>query len=197
MPIRNPWWRRQLKQLQVHFSTAASGKVESSNGARSASWTLSKPTEDSQTFISVLRSAKTAWSRSSREYFFLWIRGRPRNHFGPTCRLPDLFQRRDQAYFALETRRLNWHHAPPPLYHDLIDCAAKVGALEVRLGYTFKNRMLGINALKNTADTHVLYFSGQIYDVSKNQRLALLGDRTMESIICEMWYKAGYPIRMC
>ena len=35
-------------------------------------------------------------------------------------------------------------HTPPPIvYHDLVDVAAKVGRVEERIGYNFKNKMLG------------------------------------------------------
>jgi len=39
------------------------------------------------------RACKSLWDRSRAENFFLWIHGQPRQHFGPSCRIPDLFVR--------------------------------------------------------------------------------------------------------
>jgi hypothetical protein len=64
---------------------------------------------------------------------------------------------------------------PPKVYHDLLDAAARVGALEERIGYVFKNRMTCIEALK--MNDFPLYYSGTIHECGKNNRLALLGDR--------------------
>jgi hypothetical protein len=84
---------------------------------------------------------------------------------------------------------------PPKLHHDLIDAAAKVGALEVRLGYVFKNRATCIEALKVTGDAYPIYHDGVVYDYTRNNRLALLGDRVLSLVVCEMWFETDHSTK--
>jgi dsRNA-specific ribonuclease len=86
---------------------------------------------------------------------------------------------------------------PPACHHNLLDAAAQVGALEVQLGYTFKNRMTCIQALKVTGTWSPLYFDGTVYSADKNNRLALLGDRVLSLAICEIWYHTEHSTSMC
>ena len=112
-------------------------------------------------------------------------------HFGRKARIPDLFDRRDQVYLALEAQRLHWHMPPPYAYHDLLDAAARVGRIEGIMGYKFKDKMICIEALKTTSATTPLYFNGVIHHIDKNNRLALLGDRVISLALCDVWFKTG------
>jgi hypothetical protein len=112
-------------------------------------------------------------------------------HFGPKVRIPDLFQRRDQLYFAMETGQLQWFAPPPAIYHDLLHAAAKVGHIEERIGYIFKDKMTCIEALKVTSTVTPLYYKGVIHKADRNNRLALLGDRVLGLALCEIWFYTG------
>jgi dsRNA-specific ribonuclease len=83
--------------------------------------------------------------------------------------------------------------SPPSKHHDLIDAAANVGILETRLGYTFKNRMTCLNALK--ISTYPLYYDGTVYTIGGNRRLALLGDRVLSLVLCEIWFQTEHSNR--
>jgi dsRNA-specific ribonuclease len=133
--------------------------------------------------------------RTSSERFVLWLQNRQRQHYGPQAFIPELFQRRDLPFFALQTGHWKRLVPPPQCHHDLIDAAAKVGALEVRLGYTFNNRATCIEALKNTGDHCPIYHDGIIYDYKRNNRLALLGDRVLSLVVCEMWFETEHSTR--
>ncbi len=176
------WWSRQLTQLRSHLTPRAFGKGQYFDSPKS---------------IQILRSASSTLSPSIGERFSLWIQGRQDEHFGPKCRLPELFQRRDKIYLDLQAQKLQWNHPPPKNYHDVLSAAANVGAIEERLGYRFKDRLLGIEALKNSEVTYPMYFNGQICKVEKNNRLALLGDRILTSVLCDMWYDSGQSTCMC
>ena len=123
---------------------------------------------------------------------FSWgTRGALRQHFGPKSRVPELFERKDQVYLALETQKLQWYAPAPVAYHDLLDAAAKVGRVEERIGYTFKNKMYCIEALKYTPIGMPLYFKGVIVKADRNNRLALLGDRALGLALSEIWFHTG------
>ncbi|KAF2856280.1 hypothetical protein T440DRAFT_503916 [Plenodomus tracheiphilus IPT5] len=123
---------------------------------------------------------------------FSWVQGHERQHFGPTCRIPDLFQRRDQIYFDLLTKRLQWVPPAPELHHDLLEAAVGVGHVEAHIGYNFKNRLLCIEALKTTGRQWPLYYKGVSEVIGRNNRLALLGDRIIRLALCDMWYYSGH-----
>ncbi|KAF1944501.1 ribonuclease III, partial [Clathrospora elynae] len=112
-------------------------------------------------------------------------------HFGPKARIPDLFQRRDQIYFALETQQLQWYTPAPLYHHDLLDAAAKVGHIEELIGYVFKEKMTCIEALKVSSHSTPLYFKGVVHTVAGNKRLALLGDRVLGLALTEIWFHTG------
>jgi dsRNA-specific ribonuclease len=133
--------------------------------------------------------------RTSSERFVLWLQNRQRQHYGPQAYIPELFQRRDLPFFALQPGHWRRLVPPPQCHHDLIDAAAKVGALEVRLGYTFNNRATCIEALKNTGDHCPIYHDGIIYDYKRNNRLALLGDRVLSLVVCEMWFETEHSTK--
>jgi hypothetical protein len=133
--------------------------------------------------------------RTNSERFVLWLQNRQRQHYGPQAYIPELFQRRDLPFFALQTGHWRRLVSPPKLHHDLIDAAARVGALEVRLGYTFKNRATCIEALKVSGDTFPIYHDGVIYDYKRNNRLALLGDRVLSLAVCEIWFDTEHSTK--
>jgi hypothetical protein len=137
------------------------------------------------------KKIKRFQDRSGAKELLGWAQPRRRQHFGPKARIPDLFQRRDQVYFALETRQLQWYAPPPILYHDLLHAVAKVGHIEECIGYIFKDKMTCIEALKTTSTITPLYLKGMIHKVDKNNRLALLGDRVLSLALCEIWFHTG------
>ncbi|KAF1830619.1 hypothetical protein BDW02DRAFT_93625 [Decorospora gaudefroyi] len=129
--------------------------------------------------------------QSLAEQLLRWLQGEQRQHFGPKARIPDLFQRRDQVYLALESQQLQWYTLPPVLHHDLLHAAAKVGHIEERIGYIFKDKMTCIEALKVTSPIWPLYFKGVTHKIDKNNRLALLGDRVLSLALCDIWFHTG------
>jgi hypothetical protein len=156
----------------------------------------------SNTKVSDQRRAPLYWSlkNSMRTYsdrFMVWLQNRQCQHYGPKAHMPELFQRRDLPFLALQSGKLRMKALPPACHHNLLDAAARVGALEVRLGYTFKNRMTCIEALKVTGTWSPLYFDGMVYNVDKNNRLALLGDRVLSLAICELWFQTEHSTSMC
>lgn len=142
-----------------------------------------------------------AWSvgnviRTRAERLLLWIQGRQPQHYGPKARIPELFRRRDQAWLAVQAGKLRILEPEPAVYHDLLDAAARVGVLEERLGYTFKNRMTCIEALKVTKSEVPLYYGGLIRHTNQNNRLALLGDRALTLAVCELWFQTEHSTSM-
>jgi hypothetical protein len=137
------------------------------------------------------QKAKRIWDQSRLKEVLGLTQPREHQHFGPRARIPDLFQRRDQIYFALEAQQLQWFARPPPVYHDLLHAAAKVGHIEERIGYVFKDTMTCIEALKVTPTTTPLYYKGVIHKPNRNNRLALLGDRVLGLALCEIWFYTG------
>ena len=131
----------------------------------------------------------TTFARTRFERLFLWLRGRKTRHHGPKAPSQALFERKDLPFFALPSIVLQIKGTPNGSYHDLLDAAARVGVLEGRLGYTFKDKMMCIQALKATG-THIpFYFDGKTYLANRNGRLALLGDRVLSLAVCEMWFR--------
>lgn len=142
--------------------------------------------------------APSHWSfrnllRTRSEILVSWLRpGHQCQHHGPKARIPELFQRRDIVLYALQSGRLRMKVPPPARYYDLLEATAKVGALEVRLGYIFKNRMICMAALKPFNDGLALYHDGVTHVVDKNNRLALLGDRVLSLIVCQIWFQTEH-----
>ena len=136
--------------------------------------------------------ARTAVLRSRISHFENWLKGNHQQHFGPTCRITELFQRRDQIYFSLAAGTLRWHLAPPRNHHEVFDVARKVNEIEKQIGYSFKNKLLCVEALKCSGRDHPIYFNGTVHPVPENNRLALLGDRALSMALCEIWFHAGF-----
>jgi hypothetical protein len=136
-------------------------------------------------------------TRTHSERLKSWLQNRPTQHYGSRTPMPELFQRRDLPYLGMQSGQLRVRAQPPVHHHNLLDAAAEVGALEVRLGYTFKNRMTCIEALKNTGPMFPLYFDGTLHSLQKNNRLALLGDRVLSLAVCEIWFQTDHTTSMC
>ncbi|RAR07077.1 hypothetical protein DDE82_003019 [Stemphylium lycopersici] len=105
--------------------------------------------------------------------------------------IPNFFDRKDQVHLALAAQQLQWYASPPIIYHDLLLAAAKVGRVEDRIKYTFRDKMTCIEALKITSSVTPLYFKGVVQKVDKNNRLALLGDRALSLALCDIWFHTG------
>jgi hypothetical protein len=134
---------------------------------------------------------KTAFFGTRVFHFLTWLRGEPREHFGPTCRIPDLFVRRDQTFLTLSAEKLRWLLPPPVMFHDIFAVAKKVHQIEEIIGWDFKNKMLIVEALKMSGSSYPLYFNGTVHPVENNNRLALLGDRALSLSLTETWYHGG------
>jgi hypothetical protein len=159
---------------------------------------LGKP----DTFTNYLKTSlrpqleKGIWNRIGVHNLFSKNRSAQREHVGPKGRTSDLFQRKDKVYLALEAQRLQWHMPPPVICHDLLDAAARVGRIEECMRYTFRDKMLCIEALKVTSSVIPLYFKGMLHQVDKNNRMALLGDRVLGLALCEIWFQTGNTTSM-
>lgn len=138
------------------------------------------------------RQVKSAPDCSSTQRRLLWGNSEPPQHFGPKSRIPDLFERKDEMHLKLATQQLEWHELPPPHHHDMLEAAARVGRIEERIQYTFRNKILCVEALKVTTSNSPLFFKGIIHKVKQNNRLALLGDRVLSMVLCGIWYSTGY-----
>lgn len=135
-------------------------------------------------------------ARTRLERLVARLRKRDYPHYGPKAKIPELFHRRDTAFFALRSGQLHFDRASQPKdCFDLLDLATSVGALESRLGYTFKDRMLCLRALKVDDAPIPLYWSGTMLELSRNNRLALLGDRVLALAICEIWYNTEHSTK--
>lgn len=137
--------------------------------------------------------------RTRFEHLSLYIKGRQRLHHGPRTRIPDFAARRDWHFFNIIAHGLilgpatRQHDSPPPFQcHDLLDAAARVGQLEVRLGYTFKDKMKAMEALKLSNPDVPIVHDGRTYLCAKHQRIALLGDRVLELAVAQRWHGTGY-----
>ncbi|EUC50161.1 hypothetical protein COCMIDRAFT_32495 [Bipolaris oryzae ATCC 44560] len=137
------------------------------------------------------RQVKSAPDCSSTQRRLLWGSSEPPQHFGPKSRMPDLFERKDEMCLRLATQQLEWHGLPPSEHHDMLEAVARVGRIEGCIQYTFRNKMLCVEALKVTSSNYPLFFKGMIHKVKRNNRLALLGDRVLSMVLCEIWYSTG------
>jgi hypothetical protein len=138
------------------------------------------------------KKGKSIWDQSRLKQVLGIGQPKQRQHFGPKARILELFQRRDRIYLALEAQQLQWFARPPSTgHHDLLHAAAKVGHIEERIGYIFKDKMTCIEALKITPTTIPLYYKGVIHKADRNNRLALLGDRVLGLALCEIWFYTG------
>jgi hypothetical protein len=136
-----------------------------------------------------VRSRLGNFVRTRSERLLLWLQGRQRQHYGPKAPIQELFQRKDLPFFALQSGQMRIQATPPANSHDILNAAASVGALEERIGYTFKDKMLCIQALKISGTHMSLHFDGTTYATDRNNRLALLGDRVLSLAVCEMWFQ--------
>jgi dsRNA-specific ribonuclease len=133
--------------------------------------------------------------RTRSERLVCWLQNREPQHYGPKSRIPELFHRRDLRFLALLRGQFRIKALPPKYHHNLLDAAATVASLEMRLGYTFKDRLTCIEALKTTGEFTPLYCDGTVYKVDRNNRLALLGDRVLSLVVCEMWFQTGHSTK--
>lgn len=113
-------------------------------------------------------------------------------HFGPKHRISGFFERKDQLLLALEakTGASKAQNRPIPAVHqDLLEAVANVGQIESRIGYKFKNKLTAVEALMRTPQP--IYYKGLLERKDRNNRLALLGDRLLSLVLCEVWYGSG------
>lgn len=75
--------------------------------------------------------------------------------------------------------------------HDLLTAVAELGALEQRIGYRFKDKLLGMSAFKISSDNNIVIYEDKAVKVERFSRLALLGDRVLSMALCVNWYKTG------
>lgn len=73
--------------------------------------------------------------------------------------------------------------------HDLLFAVGELAYLEQRTGCTFKDKLLGISALKISAAPVI--FKTMDVPLEVWRRLALLGDRVLYLALCEVWFESG------
>ncbi|KAI8936254.1 hypothetical protein NX059_006676 [Plenodomus lindquistii] len=185
-------WLKYLKSWRLHLPALAFDRKAGQDNQqlkRLLHVKSKQRVQSLQSTASVFKSPLRIWERIGELLYP--PKSHERQHFGAKCRIPGLFERKDQIYLDLETTRLKWLPPPPAIYHDLIDAAARVGHIEVHTGYTFKDRLLCIEALKITAKHWPLYYKGALVELGRNNRLALLGDRALSLACCDMWFRSG------
>ncbi|OAL50532.1 hypothetical protein IQ07DRAFT_599636 [Pyrenochaeta sp. DS3sAY3a] len=173
---------RRLWQRRKYSTSKAEGQ-ETPNGwniRRLVSEQFAKIRE-TQGFLPLRRSKKSS--------LFLW--DRPVDYMGPKARIRHFYSSRHPAHSTLQTR-LPLSRVPPPAgSHDLLETASTVGLVEGKIGYTFNNKIMCIEALKVPSMTWPLYFEGIEIKVGSNKRLALIGDRVLALSLCESWFQTG------
>ncbi|KAL6703261.1 hypothetical protein ACN47E_010049 [Coniothyrium glycines] len=102
-----------------------------------------------------------------------------------------IFKRQDRLFHELPKKQMQFDKPTPAGHHDLLDAAAKVGHIEAKIGYRFKDKSLGIEALKLTSQVMPLHYKGVTETMVRHNRLALMGDRVLSLAVCEMWYGTG------
>lgn len=81
--------------------------------------------------------------------------------------------------------------------YDLIHAAAALSALEVRIGYSFSDKSLGMSAIKLHLEDEKLKTERATMSVGCYLDLALLGDKALELILCRTWYKTESTRSKC
>lgn len=76
----------------------------------------------------------------------------------------------------------------PDRNHDLLLAVAELAHLEQRIGYTFKDKLLGISAFKISAAP--VKFKSMRVPLEDWKRLALLGDRVLYLALCQVWFES-------
>ena len=62
----------------------------------------------------------------------------------------------------------------------------KIKVCERELGVDFDDRQRCLEALQMSG--HVIVWQGQSLRIRKNDRLAVLGDTLIRTVLCELWY---------
>jgi len=65
----------------------------------------------------------------------------------------------------------------------------KISQCQTLLNYTFKDSLLCLEALQTFSSP--LSLKGKYRVITKNDRLAVLGDTVLKSYLCTKWYEAG------
>jgi hypothetical protein len=115
----------------------------------------------------------------------LQLAGKPRQHFGPRSRAPDLWPRQDLVHFSVKEMDV----LPSAPTGTLINMLTNVGVLEERIGYRFEDKMVAVQALRISMEKMCL--NGVGVPIIKNSRLALMGDRILTAACCDIWYHSG------
>lgn len=117
------------------------------------------------------------------------------------CRSEPLSQSKQET-FKSEAHRPEPPVAPPttvvPLHlrpfdghDDVLSPVAKLASVERRIGYQFSDKLLGITALNASNGSFKFNLAGTERSVDSFKRLALLGDRILNSALCQSWYESG------
>jgi hypothetical protein len=94
---------------------------------------------------------------------------------------------------AIPTGIQSSHWSLPKGHYDLLHAVARLGAAEERLGYTFRDKFLGLTAIKPDGYSLTVSFEGRSWPLPGHKRLALLGDRALDLALCQTWYESGQP----
>lgn len=74
-----------------------------------------------------------------------------------------------------------------------VQLISKVDRCQKILDYEFKDTLHCLKGLQ--ASTEVLLWNGQYLAIARNNRLAILGDAIMKSVLCEKWHTTNRPTR--
>lgn len=99
--------------------------------------------------------------------------------------LQSFFNRSDTLFFQTEDGSLDLHESILENRFSVFTASAFVVCVEGIIGYKFKSRMTCVEAL--SPKKCLLIWNGRIEVVESYQRLALLGDRVLALMLCDIW----------
>lgn len=102
-------------------------------------------------------------------------------------------------YHQLHSQKIRLLSGILPEEDELLDAAKYVSKVEQSIKYTFKNKVLCMEALnnRNTASSVPVYFNDTVITVDSNIRLALVGDAFLRMALVGKWYRKYPPETSC
>ena len=78
----------------------------------------------------------------------------------------------------------------PPAASNMANLDSNITQLESGIDYIFRDKLLAAEAIQMAAKVAVLYVNGNYHEIRKNDRLAIVGDSILDSMLSIEWYKA-------
>ncbi|KAJ4357102.1 hypothetical protein N0V95_002758 [Ascochyta clinopodiicola] len=69
-----------------------------------------------------------------------------------------------------------------------MDVANRLALLERIIDYVFNRKILGVEAMNSGGQP--VHFTGQWHQLQRNDRLAVLGDKAIDMVLCPLWFDA-------